>query len=197
MHHNLRRTVILVAVALLAGVLASTAAASPRVRGCGSFAHQADAQVYFESLGGSIAEPIPKLDPDRDGVACESLPAPYRGYATLGYNRKRDFFYGTVTMPRTGSGSEPYPCMTGNSHFPEGPRLLNVYRVGGKRDHPLLGEFGVGAEARPSSGRLLWRADRKQVQRGRYYVSFEAKVPSSPSAETECPGFSSEPVELP
>lgn len=167
-----------------------------KVRGCGSFQHQADAQAYLLEIGGSREHPIRRLDPDGDGVACEGLPAPYAGFATLGYNRRRGFLYGTVTMPHTG-GSEPYPCLSGNTHFLEGPRLFNVYRVSGKRSRRLFPAYGLGAEARSASGRLLWRANRKQVPRGRYYVEFENRIATSPYAETECPGFSSAMVELP
>ncbi len=178
-----------------AGVLAAPGSAT-RHRGCGSFQHQADAQAYLLEIGASPEHPVHRLDPDRDGVACEGLPGPYAGFATLGYNRRRDFFYGTVTMPRT-DGSGPFPCLTGNTHFLEGPRLFNVYRVHGKRSRRLFQGYGLGAEARSASGRLVWRADRKHVPPGHYYVEFEERVRSSPYGESECPAFGSAMVELP
>jgi Excalibur calcium-binding domain len=192
------------ALALLAAASGAAAASKPegsgtaaehRVRGCGAFAHQDEAQAYFVELDGSPKHPLGRLDPDHDGVACEGLPGPYAGYATLGYSH-RDFFYGTVTMPRVG-GEDPFPCMTGNTHFIEGPRLFNVYRVVGKRDRRLFQSYGLGAEARPGSGRLVWRTNSRHIPRGRYYVEFEERVRTSPYGENECPGFSSAAVELP
>jgi len=171
--------------------------ATKKVRGCGAFASQAEAQLYFEELGGSVTHRIPKLDPDHDGVACEGLPGPYRGYATIGFNRKRGFFYGWVTMPRVANEAEPYPCLTGNTHFPDGPRLLHIYRVGHKRDRRLFDAYGIGAAVRPASGKLVWKANRKRIPRGRYYVQFEERVPLRPFGRNECPGFSSAPTPLP
>ncbi len=168
----------------------------PEPRPCGSFAHQAEAQSYFIARGGSPEHRVGRLDPDHNGVACESLPGPYAGYATIGYNRRRAFFYGTVTMPRTG-GEEPFPCLTGNTHFVEGARLYNVYRVTGKGSHRLFKSYGLGAGVRAASGRLVWRADRRDIPRGLYYVEFEERVRTSPYAETECPSFNSQVVRLP
>lgn len=51
-------------------------------RDCTDFASQADAQGYFDANGGSAANNVDGLDSDRDGWACESLPAPY----TLGFS---------------------------------------------------------------------------------------------------------------
>lgn len=41
---------------------------------CSDFATHAEAQAYFESKGGSPTNNADKLDADRDGIACESLP---------------------------------------------------------------------------------------------------------------------------
>jgi hypothetical protein len=167
------------------------------VRGCGSFDSQASAQAYFMEMGGSPSKAVGRLDPDGDGVACGSLKGPYQGYATIGYNGKQDFFYGTVTMPPGDSGKGEYPCLVGNTHFPDAPRRLNVYRVRPGNDRPLLPKRGRGAEAKPATGRLLWKIDKKVVARGRYYVEFEAKVQSTPYGKNQCPGFRSRAVELP
>ncbi len=188
--------VLCAAVPALVLLAPGGSAAAGKARGCGAFDHQADAQAYYLEIGGSPARPDHRLDPDRDGVACEGLPAPYAGYATIGYNRKRGFLYGSVTMPHAG-GEEPYPCLTGNVHGPEGPRLYNVYRVGGRHDHPIFPGAERGAAALPTSGRLIWRADRRALPRGRYYVGFEERIRMTPYGRNECPAFSSAPVALP
>lgn len=41
---------------------------------CSDFAKQEEAQVYFESKGGSPSNNVDRLDADHDGIACESLP---------------------------------------------------------------------------------------------------------------------------
>ena len=40
---------------------------------CSDFSTQSEAQTFFESSGGPASDPH-KLDPDKDGVACETLP---------------------------------------------------------------------------------------------------------------------------
>ena len=40
---------------------------------CSDFSTQKDAQAFFESKGGPSNDPD-KLDQDRDGIACKSLP---------------------------------------------------------------------------------------------------------------------------
>ena len=42
-------------------------------RTCGDFATQAEAQAFFEAAGGPDSDRH-RLDGDKDGVACESLP---------------------------------------------------------------------------------------------------------------------------
>lgn len=184
----------LVAVAVLA--FAATASSAAATRGCASFKSQAQAQVYFIEEGGTIEHGVGLLDPDHDGVACEGSPGPFRGYATLGYNKKRDFFYGTVSMPPSPTGGE-FPCMIGNRHFPDAPRRLNVYKVNGDGDKAIFNQFGLGAEADPSSGRLIWRADRKTVIPGNYFAEFEEKARTTAYGGTECPAFRSPIVSLP
>ncbi|MBK5219879.1 MAG: hypothetical protein JJE35_08845 [Thermoleophilia bacterium] len=181
------------AVAMLA-FAGSTAAAMP---GCGSFAAQADAQDAFVELGGSPQRKVGNLDPNRDGVACEGLPGPYKGYATIGYNRKKQFFYGIATMPPNGTGGTEIPCLYGNRHFDDAPRKVNIFRVTPSGDKPLIGEFKGKAEARPESGHLLWKAEKSHPLFGRYYVAFEERIPLSPYGPNECPGFSSRPTLLP
>lgn len=168
-------------------------------RGCGSFKSQAAAQHLFTDVGGGVKHGVGKLDRDHDGVACEELSGPYAGFATLGYNKKHDFFYGTVSMPADPSGGRGYhPCMVGNSRLPDGPRRLNVYKV--QRDgsrKPIFDQAGIGLEVRRTSGRMLWRADRRVVIPGRYYAELEPRAPNAADAVSDCPGFRSEVVKLP
>ena len=53
----------------------ATAAAAPAGpdRNCSDFARWAEAQAFYEAAGGPNADPH-RLDRDRDGVACQSLP---------------------------------------------------------------------------------------------------------------------------
>jgi hypothetical protein len=182
--------------ALLAIAVPPGSAAAP-MPGCPSFRSQASAQQYFTDLGGSPRRPAGDLDDDRDGVACEESPAPYKGFATLGYNLKKRFFYGTVSMPpgAAAAAGEKFACLYGNRHFAEGPRLLKIYRVAPGPDQAVTDP--VGAEARPASSRLIWKADKETVAPGRYYVAFEERVPISPYGPNECPGFRSAEVSLP
>ncbi len=187
-----------IAVALLSSLALTDAGAVTPVPGCPSFRSQAEAQQHFSYLGGSPKRRVGDLDPDRDGVACEDSPSPYTGYATIGYNRKRGFFYGTVTMPpatAAPAAGEKFACLYGNRHFPEGPRLLRIYRVTAKGPIPVTGAFG--AEARPQSSRLLWKEERRKILPSRYYAEFEERVPISPYGANECPGFRSAEVRLP
>jgi hypothetical protein len=94
-----------------------------------------------------------------------------------------------------GVEGEGFPCLYGNRHFAEGPRLLTVFRAQPGADRPVTG--AVGAEAKPGSGRLVWKADKKVVVAGSYYAAFEERVPLSPYGPNECPGFSSRETRLP
>ncbi|HEV7615129.1 MAG TPA: hypothetical protein VGO36_02745 [Solirubrobacterales bacterium] len=181
----------LAALALLAAA-ASGSAASP---GCQEFSSQGDAQTVFIELGGSPGHAVGSLDPDRDGIACEGLPAPYAGHATIGYNRAGGFLFGTASMPAAASGEERFPCLQGNRRGPEGPRRLSVYRAQEGDDRPVL--TGIGAEARPESGRLVWKAPRATIVPGRYYVAFAEAIPLTPYGRSQCPGFRSRQTWLP
>lgn len=181
------------ATALALGALAGPGAA--RTPGCASLKSQAAAQELFVGLGGRPGHDVGGLDPDGDGVACEERPAPYEGFATIGYNRAKGFFYGVATMPRPGSGEAGFACLAGNRHFPEGPRLLRIHRVTREGDRPVSGDIGTAAQA--GSGRLLWKLDRGVVPRGRYYASFEEQQPLGPYEPSECPGFRSRTTVLP
>ena len=162
---------------------------------CGDFSSQGDAQTLFAELHGSPGHPIGDLDGDRDGIACEGLPAPYSGYATLGYNRKGGFFYGVASLPAAPKGDERFPCLQGNRRGPEGPRRLSVFRVRRGDDRPVL--VGVGAEAKRDSGELVWKEPRATITPGRYYVAFAESLPSTPYGRSECPSFRSRDVTLP
>jgi Excalibur calcium-binding domain len=188
------RTFAIATVAVVAAIGASTAggAGNPPAS-CPSFSNQADAQEGFVHLGGSPARNARGLDGDGDGVACEGLPGPYAGYATIGYHRQRKFFYGTAAMPS--GGGDGFACLAGNRHYPDGPRLLRIYRAVQGPDKPVSSD--LGAEARPDSGRLLWKLDRDSLVPGRYYVVFEERIRSSPYRPSECPEFRSRAVYLP
>jgi hypothetical protein len=186
------------AIAVVAAVAAIEAAAAggaerPPLR-CPSFSSQAEAQESFMHLGGSPSRNVRGLDGDVDGVACEDLPGPYAGFATIGYHRQRQFFYGTASMPASGDESG-FACLMGNRHYPDGPRLLKIYKAAPGPDKPVSRD--LGAEARPGSGRLLWKLDRDSFLPGRYYVVFEERIRSSPYAPSECPEFRSRTVYLP
>jgi hypothetical protein len=180
-------------VALLA-IISSEGAGLAAVPGCGSFSSQADAQERFGELGGGPGNPIPKLDPDRDGVACEGSPGPYKGYATVAYNPKRHFFYGTATMPPASDGSG-FACLEGNRHFDDGPRLLTLFKVRPGAD--LVISHEVGTATRPGSGRVLWKVAKTQVSPGDYYVVFEERQQLTPYGPNQCPGFRSAEFKLP
>jgi len=182
--------IAVLAVAFYAGGARSVAA----VPGCGSFPSQAAAQESFTALGGSPGDPLPKLDPDRDGVACEGLPAPYKGYATVGYNAKRRFFYGTASMPPE-SGGSGFACLEGNPHFPDGPRLLTLLRARPGPDLAIRAK--IGTLAQPGSGRLLWKVEKATIAPGPYYVVFAERQPLSPYGPNQCPGFRSSEFRLP
>lgn len=185
--------VLVTALVVLGGWAAAGAGAAPTA--CDGFPSQAAAQERFDALRGSPSHDAAGLDADADGVACEGLPGPYEGFATIGYNRKRHFLYGTASMPVEHSGSG-FACLTGNGHFAEGPRLLRIHRVmpdGGDRVVSRV----LGAEAKPASGRLLWKLEKEAVTPGVYYAAFEEEVRLSPYKPSECPAFSSPETRLP
>ena len=181
-----------IAVALSAAIAAEGASAA--APGCASFRSQAEAQDRFAALGGSPSNPIPRLDPDRDGVACEGSPGPYKGYATVAYNPKRNFFYGTATMPPEAGGGG-FACLEGNRHFDDGPRLLTLFKV--KPGPDLVIGHEVGTATKPSSGRVLWKFEKTQISPGNYYVVFEERQPLTPYGPNQCPGFRSAEFRLP
>jgi hypothetical protein len=182
-------------VAAVVGLLVLAGGSSAAAPGCGAFAAQGDAQEAFLEAGGSPVRNAGSMDPDGDGVACEDLPAPYKGYATIGYNRKRQFLYGVVTMPVPPGGQAS--CLYGNKNFPDSSRRLNVFKVRSDGDKPLLGRYKAGAEAQPETGKLIWKVERPGLVAAKYYVSFDEKVRTSPYGRNPCPGFSSQPTLLP
>ena len=135
-------------------------------------------------------------------IATLALPAggaakprgPQVGYATLGYNLKHHFFYGTAKMPPAPDG-DGYACLFGNRHFPDGPRLLRIYRALPGPDRAISPD--IAASATPENGTLAWKFERKHVPTGRYYVVFEEKIPTAPYASSECAGFRSREGTLP
>jgi hypothetical protein len=127
------------------------------------------------------------------GVSAAKPPGPRATQVTLGYNRAHGFFYGEAQMPPDGAGG--FACLEGNRHFPDGPRLLRIYRVQPGPDRAISPD--VAARATSESGRLEWKFERAHVPTGRYYVVFEEKIPTAPYAPSECPGFRSGAVVLP
>lgn len=168
---------------------------SAGVPDCGSLKSQAVAQELFVDMGGRPGHGVAALDSDADGVACEERPGPYEGFATIGYNRAKRFFYGVAAMPAAKSGEDDFACLRGNRHYAEGPRLLRVYRALPGADRPVSRDLGTEADS--DRGRLFWKLDRERVPPGRYYAAFEEKARTSPYAPSECPGFSSQPTLLP
>ncbi len=160
---------------------------------CSSFRSQASAQDYFAGSGGAPGNRVGRLDDDRDGVACEGRPGPYKGFATISYSAK-GFFFGAVSMPPDAVVGG-FACLEGNRHFADGPRLLTIYRVERGSDRAIVSE--VGAEVRPGSGRLAWKAKRASIAPGTYYAELEARIPLTPYGGNDCPGFRSRPTELP
>jgi hypothetical protein len=120
---------------------------------------------------------------------------PRAEYTTLGYNRMHGFFYGTAKMPAKTDGSGGFACLVGNRHFPDGPRLLRIYRVLDGPDRAISPDIPAGAT--PENGTLAWKFERRRVPTGRYYVVFEAKIPTAPYAPSECPSFRSRATLLP
>jgi hypothetical protein len=120
---------------------------------------------------------------------------PRAEYTTFGYNRAHGFFYGTAKMPPKTDGSGGFACLAGNRHFPDGPRLLRIYRLLPGPDRAISPD--IAARATPENGRLEWKFERKRVPTGRYYVVFEEKIPTAPNAPSECPSFRSPAALLP
>ena len=96
-------------------------------------------------------------------------------------------------MPPKTDGSGGFACLVGNRHFPDGPRLLRIYRLLPGPDRAISPD--IATRATPENGKLEWKFERKRVPTGRYYVVFEAKIPTAPHAPSECPSFRS-PVAL-
>ena len=187
---------LLTCVPLVAVVLCLPLGASAgQVPPCSSFKSQAAALRYFFAVGGAPKRPVGQLDPDHDGVACEELPGPYEGFATLAYNEGNRSLHGTATMPSNPYG---YSCMIGNTHYAEAARILNVYRVkSGGEGEPIIEGLGIFTEPRPASGRLVWRIAKKNLAAGRYYAEYEEQVRKTAYAGTECPSFRSRSLQLP
>jgi hypothetical protein len=173
--------------------------ASAARQGCADFRSQAAAQVAFlDSLARQgNRRPAPGLDPDGDRVACEGLDGPFAGYATLGYNRREAFLYGFVRLPLNPTEEGRYPCLFGNRHFPDGPRLVHLFRIRDGEDARISLDHGWGTQAEPDRGRLVWKAKKRPLPAGRYYLEVEERIPLTPSGANRCPGFRSPIFRLP
>lgn len=182
-------------VCALALLLVPAGGGAAPLRKCASFGSQADAQAYFEGLGGGPRHAVGSLDPDGNGVACEELGPPYVGFATISYNRTRGFFWGAVAMPRTGEGEGEFACLEGNPHFADGPRLVKLMQEEPGRDRQVF--RSIGAEARKATGRLVWKAGVELPGPGRYYAQFAERVRLQAYGPNECPAFRSRAISLP
>ena len=87
------------ALGAIASSSPSPAAAPRRRRSARRSASQAEAQEAFLDLGGKPGNDVGGLDGNGNGVACEALPGPYEGYATIGFNVRKGFLYGVATLP--------------------------------------------------------------------------------------------------
>ncbi len=188
------RSFPLAAAAALLTALALAGSGGAATPGCSSFRSQAAAQTYFAARGGGPGRAVGGLDGNRDGVACEGLAGPYKGFATIGYNRRKQFFFGVATMPPNATAGG-FACLEGNRHFPDGPRQLDIYRVRSGGDRLVAAD--VAAEAQADRGQLIWKAVRGSIVPGTYYAEFEARIPLSPYGGNECPGFRSGATFLP
>jgi hypothetical protein len=100
-------------------------------------------------------------------------------------------------MPPLASGEGKFACLSGNRHWPDGPRWVNVYRVTPGGDVSILGTHMAPAEAKPATGRLVWKVDKPLKAPGRYYAAFEESLRTSPYGRNPCPEFRSRTISLP
>jgi hypothetical protein len=142
-----------VAAAGLVGVLLASSATAGALN-CSDFASQAAAQSYFLSHGGPSQDPA-GLDPDRDGLACESNPPPYRGLITLHFSSANNDFTGRV---RSVSAS----CIT--------PRTVQIFRVKDGTDRLVSSTQTRSADPYPGGYRVA-----APSARGMFYARTVAK----------------------
>ncbi|HYH54610.1 MAG TPA: hypothetical protein VD761_10820 [Solirubrobacterales bacterium] len=189
------------AAAVVAGLALAQSGgeASAAKAGCAGYSSQAAAQVAFlDSLAREDKQgPAPGLDPDRDRIACEGLDGPFAGYAMLGYNRRESFLYGFVRLPLNPTEEGRYPCLLGNRHFPDGPRLVHLFRVRDGEDLRISADHGWGAQAEPEQGRLAWKAEKPPLPAGSYYLEVEERIRLAPFGANLCPAFRSPTFQLP
>jgi Excalibur calcium-binding domain len=69
----MRRTIVLLATAVVLTLWATPAFAQDGDKDCADFSSQAEAQAYFEANGGSPSNNVDNLDADHDGQACEEF----------------------------------------------------------------------------------------------------------------------------
>jgi hypothetical protein len=177
----------------IAALAVTTGVGAKSIRKCKTFANQAAAQDYLLRHGGGPGQKVGGLDSDSDGVACERLGGPYKGFVAIAYQQRQKFLYGFAAMPEVRGGPERFACLEGNANFPDGPRRLNIYRVGTGKKHPLLSK-SKATEPNPQTGRFPWKIEAKGVK-GRFYAEFEAAT-STTGEKTECPAFRSRAVRV-
>lgn len=177
-------------VLALALPIAPTAAAKGGAK-CKSFSNQASAQDFFFSRGGSPDTRVGALDPDGNGVACEKLGGPFKGYLEVEVESRRHFLYGIAAVPKGPAGQGAYPCLLGkqpNLYLTRGaPRKVSLYKQAAGKD-PLIATKGSLPD--PKSGTMEWKLDARSS--GRFYV----EVTPAPEDEAECPAFRSRTVKI-
>lgn len=175
-------------------------------RKCSSFANQAAAQDYFFKRRGSPRHKVGGLDPDRNGVACERLDPPYKGYVEAAYEERRRFFYGDISTPKGKEGD--YPCLYKNPNpLMKITRRVSVFKVRrGKPDVPLSPKGGKargeddttskGTAPGGGAGGLIWKVAPKGRIAGRFYVGVLRSETEKGGPAEDCPAFRSRVIRL-
>ncbi len=138
------RKTILAAIALTAGAAPMALPAAPAMaagdRDCGDFASQKAAQIFYLEAGGPRMDPH-RLDADRDGIACETNPAPY--------------YYGSSLPDGSGGG-----------HHATGGGARVAYVVDGDTIRLASGTYVrlIGIDT-PERGRPFYQAAKRHLDR--------------------------------
>jgi endonuclease YncB( thermonuclease family) len=138
------RKIILAAIALTAVTAPMALTAAPAMaagdRDCGDFASQKAAQIFYLEAGGPRMDPH-GLDADRDGIACETNPAPY--------------YYGSSLPDGSGGG-----------HHAAGGGARVAYVVDGDTIRLASGTYVrlIGIDT-PERGRPFYQAAKRHLDR--------------------------------
>lgn len=153
--------VIAVAGAVWAQTATPTLTPAPTSVTCADFKTQAEAQAFFTSHGGSKANNVDNLDPNRNGIACEGLP----GTPT------------TTAAPQVVATPTPAPAST---PLPNNGVFSDIMAMSGLS----MLEVGVGlsllSERIRSGGKraplYVWRALARASRQGRSEVALADDV---------------------